>query len=101
MSKLKVSDKEFIKQWEVSRRKGFLRFILIQGGISWGIFSGIIYIILIMIGKNFMTMPPEDSLFMNKLFQISAFFIFGMILGSIIWYRNEKRYLKRKPYNKK
>ena len=101
MSKVKITEEEFIEQWELTRKKGFARYIILQGGLSWGVFSGLIYILLIFVGKNFIEMPPESSLMMNKFFQIGLFFIFGIILGIVIWYRNEKRYLKRKPYNKK
>jgi len=101
MSKLKVTEEEFIEQWELTRKRGFLRYILVQGGLSWGIFSGVIYIFLLFVGKNFIDLPPEGSLMMNKFFQMGLFIIFGIFLGAVIWYRNEKRYLKRKPYNKK
>ncbi|MEA1974219.1 MAG: hypothetical protein U9N10_01530 [Bacillota bacterium] len=101
MAKIQLTEDEFIKEWELTRKKSFFRYIFFQGGVSWGVFSGVIYIILIMIMKNFMELPPEDSLVMNKGFQMFLFFIFGMGLGSVIWFRNEKRYLKRKPYSKK
>ena len=101
MSKTKLTEEEFIEQWELARRKGFFRYILVQGGLSWGVFSGLIYMFLLFVAKNFIDMPPEDALIMNKFFQMGLFFIFGILLGAGIWFRNEKRYLKRKPYNKK
>lgn len=101
MAKTKLTEKEFIEIWERTRRKGFLSYIIVQGGISWGLFSGIIYIVLLMIAGIFIDMPQSDSLAMNKLFQLALFFAFGMVIGTITWYRNEKRYLKKKPYNKK
>ncbi|MGM0378207.1 MAG: hypothetical protein ACQEQE_00560 [Bacillota bacterium] len=101
MSKYKLSEDEFIKQWEIKRKKGFFNYILIQGGISWGIFSAIIYMFFIFIAKFFIEMPPESSLLMKKWFQLIVFFIFGLVLGIVNWHKNEKRYLKRKPYKKK
>jgi predicted membrane chloride channel (bestrophin family) len=100
MAKVKMTEDQFIKEWELTRRKGFYRYIIIQGGVSWGIFSGLIYIVLLMIANIFMELPPENSLAMNKGFQMFLFVVFGMLLGVVIWFRNEKRYLKRKPYNK-
>ena len=43
MAKVQMTEKEFINNWELTRKNGFLRFIIVQGGLSWGLFSGIIY----------------------------------------------------------
>jgi hypothetical protein len=47
-----------------------------------------------------MELPSENTLAMNKGFQMFLFVIFGMLLGAAAWVKNEKKYLKRKPYNK-
>ncbi|MDM8533685.1 hypothetical protein QUF55_03175 [Clostridiaceae bacterium HSG29] len=101
MAKVQMTEEEFINNWELTRKNGFLRFIAIQGGLSWGLFSGIIYMALILIFGLFMDIPSSDLIFSNKVFQMLLFIIFGVLLGVFMWFRNEKKYLKRKPYNKK
>lgn len=96
----KVDDKEFAKEWAITRRKGKKRFIIMHGGLSIGLLSGVIYIFIVMIAKNFMAMPPEDSIFMNKLFQLTFLIVLGMIASVFIWWRNEKRYKKIRPHDK-
>jgi len=101
MAKIKMTEEEFINSWELTRKNGFLKFITLQGGLSWGLFSGIIYMALMLIFGLFMDIPTDDSIVSNKGFQMFLFLMFGVFLGMIMWFRNEKKYLKRKPYNKK
>ncbi len=101
MAKVQMTEKEFINNWELTRKNGFLRFIIVQGGLSWGLFSGIIYMGLMLIFGLFMDIPTDDSIISNKGFQMLLFIIFGVLLGVVMWFRNEKKYLRKKPYNKK
>jgi len=101
MAKVLMTEEEFISNWELTRKKGFIKFITIQGGLSWGMFSGVIYMALIMIFGFFIDIPKDDSIVSNKGFQMLLFIIFGVFLGMIMWFKNEKKYLTKKPYNKK
>jgi len=84
---------EWIKRWEMLRKRGKRPF-LIRTSISFTILGSII---IILFDTSFLTAVPDlyfprQWASLQGLFRISLFIVLGLLNGTLIWRRNEKRY---------
>lgn len=86
--------------WQANRELGKRKFIIKFGVFSWGIGTYVIYWILMMV-LNAVTKANAQFGLYQFAFTLVFFIIFGLIYGTILWYRNEKIFNAKFPYGKK
>lgn len=98
---MKIKEK-FMKQFDVAnwrsvRKKGKLKFIIINGFLSWGLISAIIYFVMFWIAEGF-----TEGLFLYEvIIPLLMLGLMSSLLGYFTWQRNEKRFIKKFPYEKR
>lgn len=81
-----MKDREIVA-WEEARAKGFGKFVVIHGVLSWGL------PMLIIIGY-FNNILAEGATFASVLIHCIIWFVAGGLFGLVLWLVNERRYKK-------
>ncbi|RUO38183.1 hypothetical protein CWE13_00590 [Aliidiomarina shirensis] len=81
-----MKDREVLA-WEEARVKGFGKFVLIHGVLSWGL------PMLIIIGY-FNNILADGATFTSVLIHCVIWFVAGGLFGLVLWFVNERRYKK-------
>jgi uncharacterized BrkB/YihY/UPF0761 family membrane protein len=97
LTKEDLKNIEFVKSWEEIRKKGLIKYSLIDGGIFFGFVLCFVYSILsIIIIKNLMNTISADP--SNMLSFIGYTYIAGVISGIIVfrflWIYNEQKFIR-------
>lgn len=79
---------EKYKKWEITRRKGKKRFMIINGALAWGIPTAVLWIL----GMSYMN--PEFSTLFMSIVALIVFPIGGLLWGKFMWEWTEKAYGK-------
>ena len=72
--------------WEEIRSRGFWRFVLFYGVLSWGLISGFIYFLI----TTFL--QPGTPLLKNLILSLAIFSVAGVFWGMTMWYIREKKF---------
>jgi hypothetical protein len=78
--------------WSQKRRKGKLHFVLLWGGVLWGLPLGIIWILSDFLFTNNYT-ENSAQFFDKAIFMLCSFFIGGCLFRVYDWNKNESKYL--------
>ena len=79
------------KRWKKRRKKGVYHFVIIRGGIGWGVSVGLLWnIARIVFSRDYYSQPSD--FYYRGLFMILGFFVGGALLSLYEWNRSEKRY---------
>lgn len=77
-----------VKKWELIRRKGPLHFILLRGGLFWGLSM---FIIMALVNK-----PFSDGFVSNiAIIHYVVWPVCGILFGILNWYIWERSYKKQ------
>jgi len=79
-----MTDEQFLKDWELARQRGFMRFVVVRG-TEWGASFAITYLVGIWL---------KDHVFDPK-HAAAAFLVFigaGCLFSPITWWKREDRY---------
>ncbi|QSO47369.1 hypothetical protein [Alicyclobacillus mengziensis] len=79
-------NKKQMERWEKVRARGKKRFILRYGVFGWGLSSGILFGILMMLEGS------ENITPVNWILNILLFMIFGYVWGLLMWSWTERKY---------
>lgn len=87
-----MKDKRFVEYWGIVRGKGRIRYLLTRGFLLFGggymLFWSAFGIMII----DLKSLKDATSLFKYSLVGAGVAFVFGLIMGSTLWYVKEKRY---------
>ena len=78
------------EKWEAIRRKGKKRYLLVQGALQWGLSTGFLWAVIMVLFSR-----VENPLVMFSVAMI-LFPIGGLLWGSLMWNWSEKGYLKER-----
>jgi hypothetical protein len=82
-------------QWEATRERGKLRFIITIGIMSWGWFSWVLFGVINQILEFGFSIPTMDVfLAQYTLISLGVWSAMGIFFGLWMWHIGEKAYLK-------
>ncbi len=96
-------EREIHNHWHTRREKGKWHFIWRFGVFTWGVTTFCFYWIFlwILIKLTGVSIPMYVATFIQAIFYLSIFMIFGIFYGLYLWNKNEKIYLDKYPYGKR
>jgi hypothetical protein len=76
-------------RWEKMRKKGFLRFVLVNGVLYWGVLTGLFFAIAMSAIDS-----QRDPFLRTLCLSLVAFPIGGVFWGLFVWFWTERKYLR-------
>lgn len=83
-----TSQNNQLAKWEDVRKKGFLRFVLVQGVLRWGVGTAILYTL-------FTWLVAHTNLLKVLSLSLVIFPICGIFFGIIMWFVLQRNYQKK------
>jgi len=83
---MKPRDTRFVKQWEVQRKGGGTRYVLLSGVLSWGIPMFVI--------MTFFVARPDVITPFYVAISVAIYLTGGALFGYLVWALSERRYRK-------
>ena len=68
-------------KWERTRKRGFIRFVLVWGVLGWGLSTGILFSLVF---SQLMPATPQARIWVWSL-SIPAFAVTGLFFGATFW----------------
>jgi hypothetical protein len=88
---------KFVKRWEETRKKGLIKYSLVDGGVFFGFaLCGIISILALIIKKNIMSYISADpsNMFNFVSYTYVAGIIGGTVLYRLLWTYKENKFIR-------
>jgi len=86
MSAMKPADAAFLTRWELARRGGRWRYMLISGALTWGVPMFFV--------MTFLAAPPPEYSISYISFAAAIWFLGGLLYGALVWFVSERRYAR-------
>ena len=75
-SMYKIWDQNSISKWERQKQEGIVKFVLIEGVVKWGVFSTLIFLSMLITGKEL----GQEEIVTTCLIWLVASIIYGFSL---------------------